>query len=51
MEKKHKAILSEKYPSICSHKEIVVLDIADKYQYMDDELIEMLRASVEPYLK
>ena len=51
MEKKHKARIVEKFPSICSQKKIVVLDIADEYQYMDDELIETLRASVEPYLK
>jgi predicted protein tyrosine phosphatase len=51
MEKKHKSRIEEKFPSICSQKEIVVLDIADEYQYMDEELIETLRASVEPYLK
>ncbi len=50
MEKKHKERITEKFPSICLQKEMIVLDIADEYQYMDNELIEMLRASVEPYL-
>jgi len=51
MEKKHKTRIAEKFPSICSQKEIVILDIADEYQYMDDELIELISGSVEPHLK
>ena len=31
-------------------KKIVVLNIADDYQYMDEELIETLTATVTPYL-
>ncbi len=50
MEKKHKARLVEKFPNATSTKEIIILDIPDEYQYMDPELIETLRASVEPYL-
>ena len=50
MEKKHKARLSEKFPEALLEKVIIVLDIPDEYQYMDPELIETLRTSVEPYL-
>ncbi len=32
-------------------KKMVVLDIVDEYQYLDNELIEMLTVSIEPYLK
>jgi predicted protein tyrosine phosphatase len=28
-----------------------VLDIPDEYHFMDPELIEILKTSVEPYLK
>jgi len=31
-------------------KEIVILDIEDDYEYMDAELVEMLRVTVERYL-
>jgi predicted protein tyrosine phosphatase len=32
------------------NKEIVILDIPDVYSYMDVELMEILEASVLPYL-
>jgi protein-tyrosine phosphatase len=50
MEKKHRTRLVEKFPNATSTKEILILEIPDEYQYMDPELIETLRASVEPYL-
>ena len=50
MEKKHKARIAEKFPSICSQKEIVVLDIADEYQYMDAALVDLLRDKLAPHL-
>ena len=31
-------------------KEVVVLDIPDEYQYMDQELIQLLKDSVFAYL-
>jgi predicted protein tyrosine phosphatase len=31
-------------------KDIVILDIPDEYEYMDEELIEILKASVLNYL-
>jgi|SRR5690349_6786341 len=50
MEKRHRQILQEKFNHSLSGKEVVVLDIADEYQYMDEELIDMLKTSVTPYL-
>lgn len=50
MEKKHKDRLCEKFGSIMDHKVIVILDIPDVYKYMDAELIEILEASVLPYV-
>jgi protein-tyrosine phosphatase len=51
MEKKHKQRLREKFPELLAEKQIVVLDIPDVYQYMDEELIEMLKTSVASYLE
>jgi protein-tyrosine phosphatase len=50
MEKKHKQRLVEKFPEETQSKKIVVLDIEDNYEFMDEELIENIKASVEPYL-
>ena len=51
MEKKHKQRLVAQFSRVLIGKEIVVLDIPDDYQYMDPDLIEILRCKVEPYLK
>ena len=32
------------------NKQIVILDIPDKYEYMDPELIRLLRRKVLPFL-
>ena len=50
MEKKHKQRLKDKFPIEIANKTIVVLDIEDDYRYMDKELINMLKLSVDPYL-
>ena len=50
MEKKHKQRLTERYPEETRSKQIVVLDIPDEYQYMDQELVDMILTSVDPYL-
>lgn len=50
MEKKHKDILRQKFNHAIEEKEIIVLDIEDLYQYMDEDLIEMLKKSTEQYL-
>ncbi len=50
MEKRHKQRMIEKFPAEAGEKAIIVLDIADDYQYMDPELVETIKLSVEPYL-
>ena len=50
MENKHKKFITNKYRHL-DLPEIIVLDIPDDYQYMSDELIEMLQASVEAILQ
>lgn len=32
------------------YKKIIVLDIPDDYQYMDEDLIEILKQSMQNYL-
>lgn len=50
MEKKHKQRITERFADESHGKEIITLDIPDDYQYMDEELIEEIRAKVEGYL-
>lgn len=50
MEKKHRQRLLEKYEGLLTNKTPIVLDISDNYQYMDEELINALKVSVQPHL-
>jgi protein-tyrosine phosphatase len=50
MEKRHKQRLRDRFDQLLTGKRIVTLDIEDNYQYMDEELILTLKASVTPYL-
>ena len=50
MEKRHKQRLEDKFDRQLNDKKIVILNIEDDYLYMDEELIETLKASVDPYL-
>ena len=50
MEKKHKQRLLAKFTRLLEYKKIVVLDIPDEYQFMDDELIDILNESVAHHL-
>jgi predicted protein tyrosine phosphatase len=49
MEKRHKQLLQENFIQSLAGKKIIVLNIEDNYQYMDEELINLLKASVNPY--
>ncbi len=51
MEKNHKRRMSDNFHAALSEKIIVVLDIPDDFQYMDEELIEILETSVDSYFK
>jgi predicted protein tyrosine phosphatase len=50
MEKRHAAIIQQKYPDAIAGKSLVVLHISDDYQYMDEELIDLLTARLSEYL-
>jgi predicted protein tyrosine phosphatase len=50
MEKEHKQRITERFPEEAREKKIIVLDIPDEYQFMDAELIDTIRASVDPIL-
>ena len=50
MEDKHKQRIKEKFNTASIIKKIVVLEIPDDYQYMDPELIDIIKTSVSPYL-
>lgn len=50
MEQKHKTWIKEQFHKDLSHKKIIVLDIPDEYQYMDEDLIEILKQSMQHYL-
>ena len=47
MEKKHIRRIKEKYSDLLVGKKVVCLNIPDDYAYMDDELVNLLRSSVE----
>ncbi len=50
MEKVHRKRLNETFKAALKDKKIVVLGIADKYGYMDAQLIKILTAKLEKYL-
>lgn len=50
MEQKHKTRLQAQFRDEVRYKTLHVLDIPDDYRYMDQELIDLLRAKVEPLL-
>lgn len=50
MEKKHLRRIREQYPDIIAGKQLVCLNISDDYEYMDEELQELLKSCVDEYL-
>jgi predicted protein tyrosine phosphatase len=50
MEARHKRALTEHYGSSLRGRRLVVLNIPDRYEYMDPELVALLRKRVGPYL-
>lgn len=48
MELKHRQILRARFTTF--HKEVIVLDIPDEYQFGDETLIELLRLNLVDYL-
>jgi protein-tyrosine phosphatase len=51
MEKKHKQRIMSKFSHTLYNKEIITLDIPDIYEYMDEELVEILEGAVRGYLE
>lgn len=50
MEKKHLRRLQDRFPEEIAGKKIVCLNIDDDYEFMQPELVDTLKAGVEPYL-
>jgi predicted protein tyrosine phosphatase len=50
MEKTHRNKLLEKFKTSLNGQRIVCLNIPDKYDFMDPDLIRLLRAKVPPFL-
>jgi len=50
MENVHRKILNEQFKQLLKDKKIVVLSIPDNYQYMQPELIELLKKRCSSHL-
>ena len=50
MEKTHRTKLASKFGVYLKNKRVICLDIPDEYQYMDPELVRLLRARVSRFL-
>jgi predicted protein tyrosine phosphatase len=50
MEKAHRNRLNRKFKSCLAGKRVAVLDILDDYDYMDPELVTLLRAKCAAYI-
>ena len=50
MERTHKAKLLARFNEQLREQRVVCLDIPDRYRYMDDTLVRLLKARVQPHL-
>lgn len=50
MEKKHVRRIKSKYPDMLSDKKLICLNISDDYEFMDEELQELLKSCIDGYL-
>lgn len=51
MEKKHVRRLKDKFSNTLINKCLICLNIPDDYEYMDEELIEILKSRVSEYVE
>lgn len=51
MEKAHRNKISKKFKEQLKGKKLAVLDIPDVYEYMDSELIKLLKVKVPRYVR
>jgi predicted protein tyrosine phosphatase len=49
MEKRHKERLRQKFPEVLAEKRCVCLFVADDYEIMDTELVDVLRAKMREH--
>ena len=50
MEEKHAQKIKKKYPGIAGNKIIDSLDVPDKYEYMNKNLVNMIREKTDAWL-
>jgi predicted protein tyrosine phosphatase len=50
MEGKHRDIIRRKFPSATRQKELIVLNIEDKYQFGDAELLDIFKDALRDYI-
>ncbi len=50
MERRHKELLKERFPTTIDKKQIIVLDIEDNYRFDDEELTGILKNVLKDYL-
>jgi predicted protein tyrosine phosphatase len=50
MEQQHAHFLQERFGYLLRRRRVAVLGIPDRYEYMDPELVELLKEKVEPQL-
>ena len=50
MEKVHRSRLNQKFRSSLAGKRIVVLNIPDRYDYMDPELVNLLKTRCASFI-
>ncbi len=51
MEKKHRTKLAREFSIHLRDKRVICLNIPDKYGYMDEELIRILKEKIEPLIQ
>lgn len=50
MERKHKTILQERFPLAVKNKLLITLNIKDDYQFMDEQLVEIIKKALTGYI-
>lgn len=51
MQRAHRNRVISRFGKLLRHKEVVVLNVPDNYEYMDPALVEVLMGKVAPYLR
>jgi predicted protein tyrosine phosphatase len=51
MESQHRRQLQSKFGDLLTNKKLIILDIPDDYQFMDPELVELLKPTVTQILR